>query len=118
MDHPIVHFEIPADEPEALAKFYTDLFGWRIERFPGATDYWMINTGGEGLWGGVMARQDPQQGPTNYVGVECIDTYLAKAEELGARVIVPKMAVGDFGFMAWIVDPQGNAIGMWEEAKK
>ena len=33
----IVHFEIPADDIERSRKFYTDLFGWKIEKWP-ATD--------------------------------------------------------------------------------
>jgi predicted enzyme related to lactoylglutathione lyase len=28
----IVHFEIPADDIERARKFYTDLFGWKIEK--------------------------------------------------------------------------------------
>lgn len=31
----IVHFEIPADDVERSRKFYTDLFGWKIEKWPG-----------------------------------------------------------------------------------
>src|SRR2546427_10119578 len=32
MDHTVVHFEIPANEPERAAKFYRELFGWEISR--------------------------------------------------------------------------------------
>ena len=28
----LVHFEIPADDVERSRKFYTDLFGWKIEK--------------------------------------------------------------------------------------
>jgi uncharacterized protein len=28
----IVHFEIPADDVERSKKFYSDLFGWKIEK--------------------------------------------------------------------------------------
>jgi uncharacterized protein len=35
----IVWFEIPADHPERAKKFYGSLFGWKIEKFPGADDY-------------------------------------------------------------------------------
>ena len=35
MDHTIVHFEIPADNVEKLQKFYSELFGWKIEKMPG-----------------------------------------------------------------------------------
>jgi bleomycin resistance family protein len=41
----IVWFEIPADNPERAKKFYGSLFGWKIDRFPGVTDYWHIDTG-------------------------------------------------------------------------
>ncbi len=41
--NPVSHFEIYADEPIKLADFYTRLFEWSIEPFPGM-DYWMIRT--------------------------------------------------------------------------
>jgi predicted enzyme related to lactoylglutathione lyase len=34
----IVHFEIPADDVERSKKFYNDLFGWKIEKWPGTDD--------------------------------------------------------------------------------
>ena len=43
-DHTIVHFEIPADDVERLRRFYSNLFGWKIEKTPGPVDYWMIET--------------------------------------------------------------------------
>ena len=41
----IVHFEIPADDVERSKKFYSDLFGWKIEKFRRQTgsedmEYW------------------------------------------------------------------------------
>jgi predicted enzyme related to lactoylglutathione lyase len=32
VDHTVMHFEIPADNMEKLRKFYTELFGWKIEK--------------------------------------------------------------------------------------
>jgi predicted enzyme related to lactoylglutathione lyase len=55
----IVHFEIPADDVERARKFYSTLFGWKIEKIEvrkdGETmDYWMISTtaSSEGKGGG------------------------------------------------------------------
>ncbi|MGH9983171.1 MAG: VOC family protein [Nitrososphaeraceae archaeon] len=31
----MVHFEIPTDDIERSKKFYNDLFGWSIEKWPG-----------------------------------------------------------------------------------
>ena len=33
MDHTIVHFEIPADNPERATQFYRELFGWEIQKW-------------------------------------------------------------------------------------
>ena len=44
VDHTIIHFEIPADDVEKLRKFYSKLFGWKIEKTPGPMDYYMIQT--------------------------------------------------------------------------
>jgi predicted enzyme related to lactoylglutathione lyase len=44
MDHTIVHFEIPSDDPERAARFYRELFGWTINKFAGTAaggiEYW------------------------------------------------------------------------------
>ena len=39
-----MHFEIPAESVEKMKKFYTDLFGWKIEKSPGPIEYWLIET--------------------------------------------------------------------------
>jgi predicted enzyme related to lactoylglutathione lyase len=38
MDHTIVHFEIPADNPERATQFYRELFGWDIQKFESEGD--------------------------------------------------------------------------------
>ena len=32
--HGVVHFELPAEDPQKLADFYTELFGWNIMKMP------------------------------------------------------------------------------------
>jgi len=34
----IVHFEIPSDDIERSKKFYSELFGWTIEKFQGTVN--------------------------------------------------------------------------------
>ena len=44
----IVHFEIPSDNVEKTRKFYSELFGWNIEKWTGAEsmpegmEYWTV----------------------------------------------------------------------------
>ena len=126
MSNGIVHFELPADDPEALIGFYTELFDWKIEKMPGGEgmDYWSIittpvdenNMPSEpgAINGGLMRRMDPSQHTTNYVAVESVDSALEKAGGLGATVVVGKMAVPGMGWFAQLVDPQGNVFGLWQ----
>jgi predicted enzyme related to lactoylglutathione lyase len=100
----IVHFEIPSDNVEKTRKFYSDLFGWNIEKWteaesmPEGMDYWTVTTtddkGNKAIGGGLMKRQNPQQqGITNYIDVSSVDEYASKVERLGGKVVVPKMPV-------------------------
>ena len=121
MDHTIVHFEIPADDVEKLRKFYSELFGWKIEKMPGPMDYWGIATVPiddkgmpvrPGVNGGMMKRQNPEHKPVNYIAVESVDEYVKKIEALGGKVIVPKMEVPGIGWWAMALDPEGNQFAM------
>jgi len=40
----VIHFEISANQPEWVVKFYTTAFGWKIEKW-GTEDYWLATTG-------------------------------------------------------------------------
>jgi uncharacterized protein len=115
----IVHFEIPANQPEALTKFYSALFGWTFNKaeMPGP-EYWLCDTGSEGpgINGAVMQRQNEQQPWTNYGDVASIDATIERATKLGAQVALPKMPIPGVGAIAAVIDPQGNIFGLWEQS--
>lgn len=114
----IVHFEIPTDDLERAKKFYTELFGWKIEKYPGPKEYWMITTtdeeGKKALEGGMTQRQDPQHPITNYIDVPSIDEYAVKVENLGGKVVFPKTAVPGIGYFAGCLDTEDNIFAIWE----
>lgn len=129
MDHTIVHFEIPADDPERAAKFYRELFGWEINRLEGSDDerpgfeYWMVRTVATdaegrptrpGVNGGLMRRMAPGQTPVNYIGVENIDEFVRKAERLGAKVLMPKHPVPGMGWFSQLTDTERNVFAIWQ----
>ena len=125
MDHTIVHFEIPADQPERAAKFYREMFGWKIDRWenPGGMDYWMVETVPtdaegrpvrQGVNGGLMPRMYPSQPPVIYVAVEDVDQAVAKAERLGAKVLMGKHPVPGMGWFAQLSDTEGNVFAVWQ----
>ncbi len=127
----IVHFEIPANDIGRAKKFYNDLFGWKIEKWPGTEDnssqltspvtgqsieYWMVITtddkGNKALGGGMMKRQMPEHQVTNYIGVESIDEYSSKVKELGGKVVAPKHAVPGMGYFALCIDTENNSFAI------
>jgi predicted enzyme related to lactoylglutathione lyase len=113
----IVWFEIPADNVERARTFYGKLFGWKITEFPGAKkSYWHIDTGGgdDTPDGGMMERQDPEHGITNYVGVASVDQAAARVEKLGGKICMPKTAVPQMGYFAVCSDTENNTFALWE----
>ena len=110
----IAHFEIPVDDAERAKKFYTELFGWKIERFSSEMEYWMIAPQ-EGTGGGMMKRQHPDQKIMDYLGVHSVLESSAKVEKIGGKVLMPKMAVPNMGYFAVCMDTEGNVFGIWEE---
>ncbi len=125
MDHTIVHFEIPADQPERAAKFYRELFGWNINRWenPGGMEYWMVETVPTdpegrpvrpGVNGGLMPRMHPGQVPVNYISVEDLDESVEKAERLGAKVLMGRHPVPGMGWFAQLADTEGNVFAVWQ----
>ena len=40
----IVHFEILARDPDSLANFYPNVFGWKIKKWEAPVDYWLVST--------------------------------------------------------------------------
>ena len=113
----IAWFEIPADDVERARRFYSGLFGWKIEKFPGMTDYWHIDTGGADQTpdGGLMGRKHPEQPITNYVAVPSVDEAAAKVEKLGGKICVPKSAVPQMGYFAVCLDTENNTFALWEK---
>lgn len=127
MDHTVVHFEIPADNPERAAKFYRDLFGWDITKFEGTAaggiEYWSVRTvptNAEGLPtrpgvnGGLMRRMYQGQPPVNYVAVDDVDQFVQKAQRLGAKVLMEKSPVPGMGWFAQLNDTEGNVFAIWQ----
>jgi predicted enzyme related to lactoylglutathione lyase len=127
MDHTIVHFEIPADQPERAAKFYRELFGWDIKKFEGSAaggiEYWMVRTVPTddqgmplrpGVNGGLMRRMYQGQPPVNYIAVEDVDEFVKKAERLGAKVLMEKSPVPGMGWFAQLNDTEGNVLAIWQ----
>jgi predicted enzyme related to lactoylglutathione lyase len=118
----IVHFDIPADNPERAKSFYAKLFGWKFERPMEAMEYYLVETedleGKLGPGGGLGKRNTADQKIVNYIGVSSVDEYLLKVEKLGGKVLMPKTVVPGWGYLAICMDTENNTFGLWEDDDK
>ena len=114
----VTHFEINADQPERAAKFYTDVFGWKIKKWEGTIEYWLVTTGEEdqpGINGGLMKRMNSSATTINTIDVPSVDEFINKIKENGGTVVTPKTAIPGVGYYAYCQDTEGNIFGIMEE---
>jgi len=114
----VVHFEIPADNPERVAEFYKKVLGWEIQKWEGPMDYWLISTGKDsepGIHGGIARNKDrPASGVLVTAQVDSVDDCLKKIVTAVGSIVVPKRAIPGVGYQAHFRDPEGNVIGIME----
>lgn len=114
-EHPIVHIDIPAEDPQALSRFYAGFLGWQVQSLP-AMAYTRFQAP-NGVTGGFVGLEGPTQPRKGellvYVGSDDIDGDLRKAEELGGKVAVAKTEIPKTGWFAVLEDPAGNRLGLF-----
>lgn len=116
----VIHFEIVADKPERVMKFYKEVFGWEFKKWNGPQDYWFVKTGEDsqpGINGGLTPKMDQQSGATsgrltNSIDVPSVDDFSKKISTGGGKVVQPKMAIPGIGYLAICEDTEENSFGI------
>ncbi len=98
----VAHFEIPSDNPERTAQFYTSAFGWSIQKWDGPQEYWLVDTGeGQpGINGGIMRRGGPFDRVINTVNVDDVDASTRRVQELGGSLVGDKITIPEYRLFA------------------
>jgi predicted enzyme related to lactoylglutathione lyase len=114
--HSIVHIELSAKDREVSGKFYSDVFGWKVEQTP-EMNYATFETG-EGVGGGFnpVSDQNPAGSVVVYIGTDDIDASLAAVEKHGGKTVAPKGEIPGYGWFAIFLDPAGNLVGLYTAA--
>ena len=109
----VVHVEIPAANQEAAAKFYQELFGWKITPVPEMN--YTLWEAGDGSGGGfpTVSDENPVGQVLVYVDSDDIEADLKKVEKLGGKVLHEKMEIPQTGWFGIFKDPTGNAIALY-----
>jgi predicted enzyme related to lactoylglutathione lyase len=118
MGQPVVHFEILGRDGEALKRYYSELFGWKIDS-DNPMNYGIVsregntNADGVGIGGGIMSAPEGYEGyVTFYVEVPDVEEALATAEKLGGSRMMGPDQVMEGLIIGLFTDPEGHVIGV------
>jgi len=109
-----------ARDPKALSQWYADNLGVKLTDYGGVTFLWTDEvpaTTGMTTWSLFPADtkyfgSPTQQAMVNY-RVDDLDELLVQLKAAGVT-IDPKREDADYGRFAWISDPEGNRIELWQ----
>lgn len=117
--NPVVWFEIPAADLERAMKFYGEILDVELQpldleelRFA----FFPMQEGGVNAAGALVHHptmyRPSRDGALLYFAVTDIEAVLARVEDAGGRIYQHRKPVGDFGFVGFFEDCEGNRIGL------
>jgi predicted enzyme related to lactoylglutathione lyase len=115
-----VWFDLMTPDPEAAKAFYTAVAGWGTQVWEEMS--YTMWTAGEAPIGGSMKLPDDDVAAgakphwLGYVAVPSVEATTARAQELGAKVMVPPTDIPTVGRYSVIADPQGAVIAIYTHA--
>lgn len=111
--------ELGTSDQNAAKQFYGSLLGWKFEDHPmgpGQMVYTMFQFDGKDIAGCYSTSISPGMPPNwgIFIAVEDADAAVARAEQLGGKILRPAMDVQEYGRMAVIQDPTGAVFNVWK----
>ncbi|MDH5378341.1 MAG: VOC family protein [Gammaproteobacteria bacterium] len=109
------HFEITSDDPSSAVEFYSKALGWKISKWDGPVEYWLVSTGEEGsrgINGAIVDRTNMQQPVVNTIEVASLDETISSIESCGGAKVAGPMEIPGVGSHAYCIDPQGTLFGI------
>lgn len=125
---PVVHFEMPYDNRERIARFYEAAFGWKMQMFGEEMGNYVVATTAEpgarpgapasaptgAINGGFYTRNPdwPAQHPSVVIAVQNIKDSMAKVSGAGGKLLGEPMEIPGVGQYVSFFDTEGNRVSM------
>lgn len=121
---PVVHFELPCNDRQRIARFFETAFGWKMQMLgPEMGNYVVVTTaetdanpkGMRGAIGGGFFTRTPDmpaQFPGIVVGVKDIRASMKKVADAGGQVLGEPMDIPGVGAYVAFLDTEGNRSSM------
>lgn len=117
MSNAINWFELPAVNLERATKFYSAVLNIEMQQMEmNGSTLAFFPTKDKGVGGCLVhgeGRTPNQDGALVYLnGGDDLATPLARIEDAGGKVVMPKTAIGENGFIAMFNDTEGNRVAL------
>ena len=117
-NNPVVWFEIYVQDMERAKRFYESVFlvSLVLLESPGM-EYWSfpMQEDGAGASGALVSMEGyPSGGNSTLVYFACADCAVEAGRVVanGGSLVKEKFAIGPYGFIALVLDTEGNMIGL------
>ncbi|OWU86293.1 glyoxalase [Oceanicola sp. 22II-s10i] len=116
----VVWTEIPVSDMAKAMAFYDTVFGWSLELDESGPNPMAVFGGDMGATGGHIYPGTPAAngaGPTIHLAVpDALEAATERARGAGAKVLYGPIEIPP-GRFTYIIDPDGNSIGLFEPRK-
>lgn len=118
--HALAWFDIPVTDFERAKSFYSKIFDFEMPSFPMGSNMmgiFLYDQAKGGIGGAIVQaenRAPSAEGSIVYLNAGSdLNVVLDRVEAAGGSIVMAKMPIGDnLGFMAYIMDPEGNRVGL------
>jgi uncharacterized protein len=109
--------DLGTPDPDRAAKFYSTVFGWKVERGENDPSGYLHIKNGEHFIGGIPpAHTKTPPHWLIYFMVADVAATAAKAAQLGAKILMPAQDMAGVGTWAIVADPQGGVFAIFKSA--
>lgn len=126
---PVVHFEMPYDDRERIARFYRAAFGWELKMLGEDMGRYVLATTAQqdavpeaprgAINGGFFPRapDKPGQHPSVVIGVQDIGAAMKAVTAAGGEVLGTPMEIPGVGQYVAFHDTEGNRLSMLQPVR-
>jgi predicted enzyme related to lactoylglutathione lyase len=121
----VVHFEMPYDDRERMARFYESAFAWQSQLLGPEMGNYVVATTTEtdenrmtkvpgAINGGFYERKPdwPDQYPSVVISVKDVQAAMTRIREAGGEVLGEPMEIPGIGQYVSFRDTEGNRVGV------
>lgn len=121
--NPVVHFEMPAEDRNRMADFYSGVFGWQTQMLGEEMGNYVLvsttETGEDGrpkqpgaINGGLFPKTPDNAAPSLVIGVDDVKAHAKKVADAGGKVLGEPVQIPGVGWYVSFIDTEGNRVSM------